>query len=327
MIHYHLLFISRAMQSSTSNNSSNESSIAQIRTCDVFVVTYYWSQAAEGGHLITNLILIPSLIILGVIGFILNSLLIIAYAKNSRLRSLPSMMLMTVASSDVLISIFAEPLFAARLIMEVLGTPNCPLWTTCRLVTYFSCGVSLLTIAIMSVERFITLAYPYRHHNILTPTRLKAVVITTWLTLFVFVVSHLRIVPQSVLLLIGAILNVVSLIVVISIWVWIQRLLHKHKNTIWAMQTPSDEPRRNCKKVFRNTKTTYIVVASVLLCFFPALLLMGYFALSESISFTVAFIVDPWLETLMFSNALLNPLLVLYRNKDFRECARVYVPW
>ena len=315
------------MQSSTSNDSSNESNTGQIRTCDVFVVTYYWDHAAEGGHLITNLILIPSLIILGVNGLILNSLLIIAYAKNSRLRSLPSMMLITVASSDVLISTFVEPLFAARLMMEVLGTPNCPLWITCRLITYFSCGVSLLTIAIMSVERFITLAYPYRHHIILTPSRLKTIVITTWLTVFVLIVSHLRIVPQSVLLFIGAILNLSSLVIVISVWIWIHRLLRKHKNTIWTMQTPSDGSRRKCKKVFRNTKTTYIVVASVLLCYFPALLLIGYFALSEFVSFTAAFIVDPWVETLMFSNAVINPLLVLYRNRDFRECARVYVPW
>lgn len=313
-------------ESSVANDSFNGSNIEKLRTCDVFVVTYYWSEAAKGGHLITNLFLIPSLIILGVIGSILNSLLIIAYAKNSRLRSLPSMMLITVASSDVLISTLVEPLFAARLIMEVLGTPYCPLWTTCRLVTYFSCGVSLLTIAIMSIERFITLAYPYRHHIILTPTRLKIIVIATWSTLFALVVSHLRIVPQSVLLFIGAVLNLFSLVVVIGIWVWIHRLLHKHKNTIWTMQTPSDEPRRNRKKVFRNTKTTYIVVASVLLCYFPALLLLGYFALSESVSFAAAFIVDPVLETLMFSNAVINPLLVLYRNRDFRECTRAYLP-
>ena len=311
-------------ESSIANDSFNRSNIEKLRTCDVFVVTYYWSEAAEGGHLITNLFLIPCLIILGVIGSILNSLLIIAYAKNGSLRSLPSMMLITVACSDVLISTLVEPLFAARLIMEVLGTPYCPLWTTCRLVTYFSCGVSLLTIAIMSIERFITLAYPYRHHVILTPTRLKIIVIATWLTLFALVVSHLRIVPQSILLLIGAVLNLFSLAVVIGIWVWIHRLLHKHKNTIWTMQTPSDEPRR--KKVFRNTKTTYIVVASVLLCYFPALLLLGYFALSESVSFAAAFLVDPWLETLMFSNAVINPLLVLYRNRDFRVCTRAYLP-
>ena len=313
-------------ESSIANDSFNRSNIEKLRTCDVLVVTYYWSEAAEGGHLITNLFLIPSLIILGVIGSILNSLLIIAYAKNSRLRSLPSMMLITIASSDVLISTLVEPLFAARLIMEVLGTPYCPLWTTCRLVTYFSCGVSLLTIAIMSIERFITLAYPYRHHVILTPTRLKIIVIATWLTLFALVVSNLRIVPQSILLLIGAVLNLFSLAVVIGIWVWIHRLLRKHKNTIWTMQTPSDEPCRNRKKVFRNTKTTYIVVASVLLCYFPALLLMGYFALSESVGFVAAFLVDPWLETLMFSNAVINPLLVLYRNRDFRECTRAHLP-
>ncbi len=210
--------------------------------------------------------------------------------------------------------------------MEMLGTHSCPLWVSSRLITYFCCGVSLLNIAIMTVERFITLAYPYRHQNILTPTRLKIIVIITWLTTFLLIVSHLRIVPYSILLFIGASLNLLSLILVVSIWIWIHRLLHKHKNTIWTKQTPSGDPRCNSKQMFRNTKTSYIVVASMLLCYFPSLLLLSYFATSDSVSFTMAFIVGPWTETVMFSNAVINPFLVLYRKKDFRECVREYLP-
>lgn len=311
----------------SNSNITNRSNEGPLRTCNEYVVTYYWSEAAEGVHLVTNLILVPTLIVLGIIGFILNSLLIIAYAKNSRLRTLPSMMLVTLACSDFLISTMVEPLYAARLVMELLGTHSCSLWVTSRLITYFSCGVSLLTIAIMTIERFITLAYPYRHHSILPPTRLKIIVIITWLTTFLLIISHLRILPHSILLFIGAGLNLLSLTIVISIWIWIHRLLHKHKNTIWTKQTPSDESGPNTKQVFRNTKTSYIVVASVLLCYFPSLLLLGYFGTSDSVSFTMTFIVDPWAETMMFSNAVLNPFLVLYRKKDFRDCVREYLPW
>ena len=309
-------------------NHSNESSVAnKLRTCNVFVITYYWSEAAEGGHLVTNVILIPTLVLLAVTGFILNSLLIIAYAKNSRLRTLPSMMLIAVACSDFLISTIVDPLYVGRLVMEILGIHKCPLWTTCRLASYFSCGVSLLTITIMTVERFITLAYPYRHHNILTKTRLKVTVIITWCTVFMLIISHLRVVPYSVLLFIGMTLTLLSVVIVIAIWIWIHWLLHKHKNAIKTTQTPSNERRRNTKQVFRNTKTSYIVVASVLICYIPALLVMGYFATSESVSFNMTFIVDPLVEALIFCNAIFNPLLVFYRNKDFRECAREYLPW
>ncbi len=73
-------------------NGTNRSTEGPLRMCNEFVVTYYWNEVAEGAHLITNLILVPTLIILGMIGSVLNSLLIIAYAKNSRLRTLPSMM-------------------------------------------------------------------------------------------------------------------------------------------------------------------------------------------------------------------------------------------
>ena len=309
-----------------SSSGTNTSIEGPLRMCNDFVVTYYWNEEAQGAHLATNVILIPTLIILGVAGFILNLLLIIAYAKNSRLRTLPAMMLVTLACSDLLVSILVKPLYAAKLVMEIFGSHYCPLWILSRLITYFSCGLSLLTICIMSIERFITLAYPYRHASILTSYRLKTIVIVTWLTTFLLIISHLRLVPHAILLLIGAGLNLVSLIIVISIWIWIHRLLRKHKTTIWARQTPSNESRDNTKIVFRNTKTSYIVVASLLLCYFPSLLLLGYFATSESVSFTMTFIVDPWAEAVMFANAVLNPFLVLYRNRDFRECVRALFP-
>jgi hypothetical protein len=309
------------------SSRTNVSTEGSLRMCNEFVVTYYWSEEAEGVHLVTNLVLIPMLIILAVAGVMLNLLLIIAYAKNSRLRTMPAMMLVTLACSDFLISILVKPLYAARLIMEIFGSHYCPLWISSRLITYFSCGLSLLTIAIMTIERFVTLAYPYRHLHILTPFRLKTIVIITWLTTFLLVISHLRLVPHAILLFVGATLNLLSLTIVISIWIWIHRLLHKHKNTIWARQTPSHASRCNTKIVFRNTKTSYLVVSFLLLCYFPSLLLLGYFATSESVSFTMTFIVDPWAEAVMFANAVLNPFLVLYRNKDFRECVKVLLPW
>lgn len=311
----------------SNSNGTNGSNEGELRLCNKFVITYYWSEAAHGAHFVTNLILAPTLIILAVIGFALNSLLILAYAKNSRLRTVPSMMMVALACSDLLISALVDPFFAAKLMLEILGTSCCPLWAASRLITYFCCGVSFLTIPIMTIERFITLGYPYRHQNILTRPRLRIILIVTWLTLFLLVISHLRIVPNSILLMIGASLNFSGLTIVISIWIWIHRLLHRHRKAIWTKQTPSDGPSRsNTKQVFRNTKTSYIVVTSVLLCYVPALLAMLYFAVSDSVSYTMTFVVDPWAEALMFSNAVVNPLLVIYRHKDFRQGVRRYLP-
>ncbi|XP_028393210.1 beta-2 adrenergic receptor-like [Dendronephthya gigantea] len=309
------------------SNGTIGSSEGKLRLCHQFIVTYYWNEAADGAHRVTNMILVPILIILAVFGVALNSLLILAYAKNSRLRTVPSMMMVALACSDLLISLLVDPVYAAKLVLEILGTSCCPLWIACRLITYFCCGVSFLTIPIMSIERFITLAYPYRHQTILTRPRLRLVVIMTWLTLFLLVISHLRLVPDSILLIIGALLNFTGLAIVISIWIWIHRLLRKHKKAIQTMQTPSDDQSRsNTKQVFRNTKTSYIVVTSVLLCYVPALMAMVYFAVSDSVSQTMTFVVDPWAEALMFSNAVINPLLVIYWHRDFRLGVRQCLP-
>lgn len=307
-------------------NLTDSKFTGNLRRCSDFYVTYYWNSVVKGAHLYSHVIVVVMNILLSLSGAFANMALISAYGMNNRLRTLSNMLLVTLACSDLLVTAIVQPLFVLRMLKEILGVHHCLLWTSTRLLSYFCCGVSVLTVVIITIERFITLAYPYRHQRILTRTRLKTVVVSTWLATFVLVISHLGLVPYKILLTVGATLLLSSIFTIISTWVWIHRLLRRHRNNIKMNQMPSTmaNKTRNRKLAFRHTKTCYLIVSMALICYFPAFLMMAYFS-SEPTNFVLIFVVCPWADTLMFANSFLNPLLVLWRKRDFKETAREFL--
>lgn len=304
-------------------NLTDAKSASNLRRCHDFFVTYYWTLPATGMHLYTNAILMVVDVVLSLVGTFANLLIITAFAKRNRLRTLSNMLLVTLACSDVLVTAVVQPLHAVRMLKEIYGTHNCLLWTVNRLTYYFCCGVSLLTVTIITLERFITLAFPFRHQSILTMTRAKVIIASTWLGTFSFVVSHLNLFPYTVFLSISASFLSLSGLTVISIWLWIRRLLCRHKNTIEATQRPStvSQTTTSRKQVFRNTRTSFIVVLAVFLCYSPSIVMLAYYSTQPN-NFVVIFVVFSWLEAITLANSVLNPVLLFWRSSDFRNTAK-----
>lgn len=304
----------------TAGNLSDPNLAGNIRRCSNFFVTYYLDSPAKGIHMYLIVAVGVLNVFLSFLGTFANILVLTAYATNNRLKNMANMLLMTLACSDLLVTALVQPLYVVEIIKKNIGSYNCLLSTIARFVTYFACGVSVLTLVIITAERFITLAYPFRYQTILTPTRLKIVVASTWLAVFTLIVSHLGLVPFDVLMFIGASLLAMSVVIVVSMWLWIHRQMQRHRNVIESTRMSSDVNRA---QVFRNTKTIYLVVAIVLLCYFPALLMMLYYANDPS-SFVLLFLINPLSDTLMFANSSLNPMLVLWRKRNYMETVRKF---
>lgn len=304
----------------TAGNLSDPNLPGKLRRCSDFSAIYYVDSPAKGAHMYLNIAVGTLNVFLSVLGLFANILVLTAYATNNRLRTMANMLLMTLACSDLLVTALVQPLYVVQIIKGTIGSHNCLLSTIDRLMTYFACGVSVLTVAIITIERFITLAYPFRYQTILTATRVKIVVTSTWLGIFTLIVSHVGFVPFDVLMFVGSSLLATSVVIVVSMWLWIHRQMQRHRNVIESTQMPS-HVTVNRAQVFRNTKTIHLVVAVVLVSYFPALLMMLYYA-NEPTSFVLIVFVSPWSDTLMFANSSLNPVLVLWRKRHFMETVR-----
>ena len=304
-----------------------DNTTGELRRCSDFFVTYYWTLPAHGIHFYTNVAVIIISSLSAVLGTVANIVVALAYFKNSRLWSLSNIPLISLAFSDLLVTAIVLPLRMTRLVNEIYGTHNCILWTTTRLTSYFSAGVSLLTVTFISVERFITLRYPYRHQTILTRLRTKIIIAIIWCLTFALVISHLGLIPYKIFLALCGIVVIICITTLLSIWTWVLRLLRNHKKRIKANNRPS-QCSRNGKKskpqAYKNTRTSAVIVAVLIICYSPLIFMFAYYW-TEPKSHKGIYIVTPWGETTVYAHSFLNPLIVVWKKSEFRQTARYLI--
>ena len=306
-----------------------ENITGELKVCNEFFVTYYWSLPAAGHHFYTNITLITISLISAVFGTIANFLVVLSYFKNSRLRTVSNVPLISLAFSDLMVTAVVLPLYIARLLKEIYGTHNCLLWTFYRLLSYFPAGVSLLTVTFISVERFITLAYPYRYQTILTRLRMKIIVGIIWCFAFFMVVANLLLIPNRVFLIVAAVLTGVCIITLLSIWVWVFKLLQNHKRRIATVNRPSHiakkPQQRDCQQEMRqNTYTSGAIVVGLILCYLPLVFSFVYYC-TEPTNFIFMYLVTPWSEMIILAHSFFDPLYVFWRKSEFRQTTRTLI--
>lgn len=302
--------------------ADNSTVEGELRRCNVFFVTYYWTLPAIGLHLYTNLALIVISISTALFGIITNVLVVVSYFKNSRLRTLSNVPLLSLAFSDLVVTAVVLPLHVTRLVKEIYGTHDCILWTLKRLTTYFSIGISLLSVTVISIERFITLAYPYHYQTILTKVRMKIIVAAIWFFTFICVISNIGLIPYKVLRAMATLTVILCTSTLIVVWTWVYKLLRNHERRIAMDHRPSITSKiENGQQTNRNTRTSGVIAAGLVVSYLPLVLMLAYYW-TEPASFIGIYLVTPWGETIVLAHSLFNPVYVFWRKSEFRQTAR-----
>ena len=275
---------------------------------------------AKEAHFAINISIMTVNIFILIPGIILNTLVLSAYVKNSHFQTSANMLLMVLSLSDLCVCIFAQTIWIMKRILELFVTFNCYIWVANRLVSHGTVGVSLLIITLLSVERFVTLSYPFRYQIMITRARLRVLSTGLSILVWILVLSHMFQLPHNFAPIMTGSFIIICVTLITVIWLWIHRLISKHKRQIVTSQLPVTTKTR-LKTVIRNTKTSYLVCGSVLLCFTPSLAVNIYY-ISGFKSDVIYFYVIPWFYTFAFASSLFNPVILLYRKKDFREAVR-----
>ena len=96
-----------------------------------------------------------------------NSLVLVAILRTPSLRSPSTVFLCSLAVSDLLVGLVVQPLFIVR----VLKSSWSPVEKSYKIVCVLVCGVSLMVMATISVDRFLALRYHMRYPDIMTAKR------------------------------------------------------------------------------------------------------------------------------------------------------------
>lgn len=257
---------------------------------------------------IVNCAINIQLMLIAIVG---NALVLAAIWRTPSLRRSPStIFLSSLAVSDLLVGSMVQPLFVASGLAQddFLGR----LWLK---VGFVSCGVSLSTMAVISLDRFLALHYHVKYAEFMTRSRVISILITIWLFNFLLPCVYIWNPTTYYQFAAGAIC--VYLLISTFSYIGIYRIVHHHQTHIFAQHQAAqlaDGNTLNMMRLKRNAVNTFVFYIFMILCYMPVFVGM-------TISLTIGARRENsrgFGTTAVFMNSAINPILYSWRLVELR---------
>ena len=258
---------------------------------------------------IVNCVINAPLMLISIIG---NALVLAAILRTPSLRSPSTIFLCNLAASDILVGIVVQPVY----IVSELKPESSLLQHAYNMLSLLGCGVSLGTMAAISVDRYLALHYHMRYPNLMTKKRALCTSGALWS--MCLLLTCLSFISRNIYLL----TNVVGIAMCISVttfsYISIYRIVRQHQLQIHvqqqAVQCLNAEHHLNMVQSKKSAINTFIYYISTILCYSPVFI---------SMFILVIFPERPrkaWIfaDTVLFMNSSINPFLYCWRLHELR---------
>jgi len=258
---------------------------------------------------------------LSVTAFLGNGLILIALRKESSLHSPSKLLLRCLATTDLCVGLFAEPL-ATTYLMSVVTEH----WNTCRhliaasfIIAYILCGVSVGTLTAISVDRLLALLLGLRYRQVVTLNRAYVIVFTLWI--LPAVLSAMYFWNPLITFWYGIINIQLCLIISISSYTKIFLTLRHHQNRVQDhVQQPNQTNQLNIGRYKKALSTALWLQLTLVACYLP----YGTVTALRAESGQSASLYHAWsyTATLVFLNSSLNPILYCWKLDEVRQAVK-----
>ena len=256
---------------------------------------------------------------LSVTAFLGNVLILIALSKESSLHPPSKLLLRSLATTDLCVGLTAEPLTVSYWISGVSEH-----WNICRftlrtglLTGTILCGVSLCTLAAISVDRLLALLLGISYRQVVTLKRTYVIVITIWVVSIVFPAMQYW---NSVFILWYWII-VIPLCLLTSVFSYSKIFLTlRHQNQVQDHERPNQTNQLNIVRYKKALSSAIWLQLTLIACYQPFCVIVALWANSE-LSPTVY---RAWIyaATLVYFNSSLNPILYCWKINEVRQAVK-----
>ena len=256
--------------------------------------------------------------VLSVTAFLGNFLIIIAFQKVHSFHLTSRLLLSCLAVTDLCVGLIAQPLYISFLLSQE-HSKHCYYFAgLSNVIAVTFCGVSLLTLTAISVDRLLALLLVLRYKQVVTLRRVKFLMVIFWFASFALAVILVfyHDIAIRVMYIIMLLCIVTSTFCYIRIYVTIRH--HRARIQEEAHQQPNGG--RPLTKIARYRKTVSIalwVQMTLLACYIPYGI-VSIFALTVLRTPTFDLAWDLTL-TLLFLNSSLNPFLYYWKIRHLRQ--------
>ena len=262
-------------------------------------------------------------ILLSITATLANSLILVALHKESSLHPPSKLLYRCLATTDLLVGLVNQPLYAAYWMSVVYEH-----WSFCRYVkdaivisSYVLCGVSLMTMTAISVDRLLAMLLGLRYKEIVTLRRTYIILAIVWVACLISgLFSHLNFRITFWCSLIG-----ISSCLVISIasYTKIFRALSHHQAQIQdhARQQPMQPKALNMARYRKAVYSALWVQLALVVCYVPKFTVEIVIFLSAT-RLSNFFLIYGMANVLVFFNSTLNPFLYFWKISEVRRAVK-----
>ena len=251
---------------------------------------------------------------------LMNALVIVAVKTRHRLQTMSTILLASLAGTDLLMGTTTLP---ASIAAEIFAIADGPVTAYCTFVDkivsplrFLSVLTSIFHLGVISVERYIALKYSLRYDTIVTKFRLAIATAFTWFLSGVYTLFKMLIVT-SLHFVVLQFLTVTCVLIIVYCHASVYMVTRRHERQIRTEQIPAGEDAERFLKEKKAWKTTGFIIGFVVFSLLPG----------ACINFGVMFNWDPrWLNSFrplahsaLMLNSLCNPIIYCFRMKTMRQ--------
>ena len=270
------------------------------------------------GHLTFLSVLNSFLSVTAILG---NALILIALRKESSLHPPSKLLLRCLATTDLCVGLISEPL-AIIFWMSVENEH----WSICRyafaaysITGYILCGVSVGTLAAISVDRLLALLLGLRYRQVVTLKRTYVIVFTLWLFSAGF--SAMYFWNPFITFWYGIIYTPLCLIISIFSYTKIFHTLHHHQNQVQDhVQQPNKTNHLNMARYKKAVSSAIWLQLTLVACYLPYVIVAVFRV--ESGLYTSLYQARNYTITLVYLNSSLNPILYCWKIDEVRQTVK-----
>ena len=250
----------------------------------------------------------------------LNIITIHGMRKASSLPKTLKTLLLSLAFSDLGIGLVCQPFLTALLVKFLQqNNPDCATYDAFASSAALLAFASFFSAMMIILDRFLAIHLHLRYQEIVTHTRVVAMVITLWV--FCAFLSFITLwMPTTITRIVFAFVELVCLVTTTVLNYRIYSAVRRHRNQIQSLhvqQAQQISEMAHAASVKKSVAGTFYVYLVCVLCFFPQV--CTFFAVAIYGVNTVNKILSVYTFTLMFVNSCLNPVIYCWKMRHIRH--------
>ena len=260
---------------------------------------------------------------MSVTAFLGNVLILIALHKESSLHPPSKLLLRSLATTDLCVGLISQPLFVAYC-MSIANEH----WSTFRYASTLGvttaniifCGVSVLTLTAISVDRLLALLLGPRYRQVVTLKRTYVIVTALWVVCIVF--SAIQFWIRLITLWCVSIVTSLCLVISSFSYTKIFLTLRHHQNEIQDhVQQPNQTNQLNIARYKKAVSTAIWLQLTLVACYLPCNVVVVLTSYSGGLSSSLCY---GWIYTgtLLYLNSSLNPILYCWKIEEVRQAVK-----